>query len=116
MGFSDELGTGDRETETTAASADTPTRDQVVRRRNDNNEGDLVVTIMEAVTATDRFDDADPSAMTPLYEVIDAEALEGTLSASAADEGGGEYAQVSFVYEGCHVTVDSAGVVEVTNE
>lgn len=69
-----------------------------VRSRFDDGT-DAVVAIVEAVAAvTNRA----PTAMPPLYETVDPEAL-ADLVTSARDRP----VEVSFAYEGCQVSVSS---------
>ena len=73
--------------------------------RFDTDSDPLVVSIVEAVAAvTNR----DPTAMAPLYDTVDPEAL-ADLVTSARERP----VDVAFDYEGCEVTVSSDGRIVV---
>lgn len=65
----------------------------------------VVVTVVETVAAVSG---SDPTAMPPLYDTVDPEALTA-LVASARDRP----VEISFTYEACRVTVSSDGCVVV---
>lgn len=73
--------------------------------RFDGGPNTVVVAIVEAVAAvTDR----DPTAMSPLYDTVDPEALTDLVTAARDNP-----IKVSIAYEGCYVTVSSDGSVVV---
>ena len=51
-----------------------------------------------------------PTELTPLYDVVDPDALEAFVASGTGD---GEDRQIEFSYHGYAVTVDGAGVVSV---
>ena len=69
-------------------------------------EGELIETVIR--TVADAVD-SDPLELSPLYEVIDPDAL-GLLFRPQSNGHG----SVSFSWEGCSVTVESDGHVVVT--
>jgi hypothetical protein len=68
----------------------------------------LCQNVIENVAQT--VDESPASLDTPLYEVIDPDALERLFNPSADRQGPG---RVTFEYMGCHVTVNSTGSVDV---
>lgn len=57
--------------------------------------------------------DADPMALDPLYDTIDADALE-RLFPGSGEGGRGQCGHVVFTHAGCEVTVSANGEIEVT--
>ncbi|ELY68711.1 HalOD1 output domain-containing protein [Natrinema versiforme] len=81
-----------------------PTSD-TYHTRFDGGSNTVVVAIVEAVAAvTNR----EPTALSPLYDTVDPEALTDLVTA-ARDQP----IDVTIAYEGCHVTVSSDGSVVV---
>ncbi|MFA9427421.1 HalOD1 output domain-containing protein [Natronorubrum sp. A-ect3] len=73
--------------------------------RFDGDPKTLVVTIVEAVgTVTN----CDPVSMPPLFETINPEALTNLLISTRETD-----IEVTFEYEGCHVTASSHGSIVV---
>ena len=78
---------------------------ETVHSRFDADSDPLVVSIVEAVAAvTNR----EPTAMSPLYETVDPEALADLVTSDRERP-----VDVSFDYEGCEVTVSSDGRIVV---
>ncbi|QLG48766.1 HalOD1 output domain-containing protein [Natrinema halophilum] len=68
----------------------------------------LCLSIVEAVAATT---DDEPTAMEPLYDVVDPEALEDIVSQAPPQNGGTIAAQ--FQYSGCVVSVAATGSIHI---
>lgn len=66
----------------------------------------LTQQIVESVAASKS---TSPLELTPIYTVVDPEALEDLFS------GPTQQGRIEFEYEGCHVRVDDDGDVTVTN-
>ena len=65
----------------------------------------LYVTVIKAVSA---ITEQKPTAMEPLYSVVDPEAVETLMTSSR-----GGHVHLSFSYEGCTVSIEHSGAVVV---
>lgn len=82
-----------------------PTTDTYHNQHNWEGSDSLCLTIVETVSAVTG---QEPTAMEPLYSVIDPEALESLLSTAR-----GNNVHLSFAFEGCTVSVTGSGEVVV---
>ncbi len=81
-----------------------PTTGTYHRRFDSGDTGSVSVTVIEAVAvATGR----EPTSLHPLSEAADADALDALLAHRDTE------CEVTFVYEGCAVTVSSRGDVTI---
>jgi len=81
-------------------------RKGTVRTRYDWSSTSPSTAIVEAVSAAVN---REPTAVGPLYEAVDSDALDALVSTS----GDGDSVAVSFVFAGCHVTVRGDGSIIV---
>lgn len=78
-----------------------------LRARHDwQRDGSVVVSVVEAVAAAT---ETAPTAIEPLYEVFDPDAMEDLLDSL----GRGSRSWIEFSLHGCDVTVYSSGIIEV---
>lgn len=82
-----------------------PTTDTYHNQHNWEDGDSLNLAIVETISAVTG---QEPTAMEPMYSVIDPEALESFLSTARGNE-----VHLSFAYEGCTVSVTSSGEVVV---
>lgn len=78
------------------------------------HDGELATTLAMAIAAAKDVDPVNNEAMPPLYEAIDAQALEDTFfGPSSANTERKEEGSVNFAYAGCMVTLRANGWIGV---
>lgn len=83
-----------------------PEESPVLTRHDWNNNLEVATSVVQAVAAAT---EEEPAELPPLVDGIDPDALEGLVD-SLHERGAGS---VRFAFNGCRVTVDGSGTIEV---
>lgn len=67
----------------------------------------IVTSLIESIASVH---DVEPTALPPLQETLDTDALVALLDSTGADD-----PTIEFVYAGCRVTVGGGGLIQIRN-